>query len=541
VTDDLAQDPSGRSAGADLSDEIAAHLALGESRERLEAVVDESSKFQATTKFLDSLTNRMLWTCAIENAAGSYGTGILVAKDLVLTNHHVIGRLLAAPAKASDARCRFDFWEGTERRPASPGRAVELAAVWWLKFSEASDADISGADTGFGNSLDYALIRLAEAVGDQPVGSEPNASPRGWLTLPITARMPDRGEPIIILQHPSRKRPRGPFERQPSKLTIGRVRDIIDDGRRIRHDASTLPGSSGSACFDRDLNIVGLHHAGDPDYEDLARWNQAIPIKLIVEELKQIENEAFVGVAPKLVVATRTEPNSRISQAQRMSDELANKYTTAAKILLDRQQPEESVLISKGVVHVMVCRAEDQYARFLERLEHLTLPCRSANDRSESRIKYLIDGAGRNGWVKEFIEWPKSDHDLPKAIDLLRYRLNNIKTPANVLLETVATLKDIDADREPSLVSAFAEMCAALKPPDQIKAFVVYQYEPGWFGGGSRTAARFAALWGADRPAAVGDPLLLSDIAADDLGSWRNYLRRAWEMDETEILSDIRP
>jgi hypothetical protein len=72
------------------------------------------------------------------------------------------------------------------------------------------------------------------------------------------------------------------------QLAFGTVKCFAGGGRRLRHDAKTLPGSSGSPCFNVDLQLVALHHAGDPqsNLQFKGEFNQAIPIGLVVEHLK---------------------------------------------------------------------------------------------------------------------------------------------------------------------------------------------------------------------------------------------------------------
>ena len=62
---------------------------------------------------------------------------------------------------------------------------------------------------------------------------------------------------------------------------------------RLRHDARSLGGSSGSPCFDSTLEVMALHHAGDPLHSELCGdFNQGIPMGRIVADLKAR------GVAP---------------------------------------------------------------------------------------------------------------------------------------------------------------------------------------------------------------------------------------------------
>ncbi len=60
------------------------------------------------------------------------------------------------------------------------------------------------------------------------------------------------------------------------RLTIGEVVAFNGAGTRVRYDANSRDGSSGSPVFDTDLQLVALHHARDP--HEPPSWNQAVPI-----------------------------------------------------------------------------------------------------------------------------------------------------------------------------------------------------------------------------------------------------------------------
>jgi V8-like Glu-specific endopeptidase len=55
---------------------------------------------------------------------------------------------------------------------------------------------------------------------------------------------------------------------------------------RVQYRTNTLPGSSGSPCFNIDWQLVALHHSGDPADVARAGFNQGIPMAAIVALLK---------------------------------------------------------------------------------------------------------------------------------------------------------------------------------------------------------------------------------------------------------------
>jgi hypothetical protein len=142
------------------------------------------------------------------------------------------------------------------------------------------------------DELDYALLRLDTNTGCLPIptnvpgkatgGSVAGDPPRQWIKIlePPPAVVPNA--PLLILQHPNvgmlklAWNPRG-------------VLAVNGSGTRIRHATATLPGSSGSPCFDASFNVVALHHAGDPaeTVNIPATYNQAIPMSAIVDLLNR--------------------------------------------------------------------------------------------------------------------------------------------------------------------------------------------------------------------------------------------------------------
>jgi hypothetical protein len=94
---------------------------------------------------------------------------------------------------------------------------------------------------------------------------------------------PDRAVPTAgrvgsVLQHP---------EGSPVKLALGAVLAPNEISTRLRYDANTSKGLSGSPCFDAKLRLVGLHHSGGPFYDAPCKpkYNQAIPIGLIAKRI----------------------------------------------------------------------------------------------------------------------------------------------------------------------------------------------------------------------------------------------------------------
>lgn len=219
-----------------------------------------------------------------QNGRVNSGTGFLIGKDLVMTNYHVIYRLIDTPDKVKDVICLFDYKVKPDGTALNEGREVRLAGDPILHFSKVDPLDVQGEaqlradwDT---DKLDYAIIRLAEPVGEQGYGqgdASASTSQRGWISLPDTAPPLAEGGHGIIIQHP---------KRQPKKIAFGfeKISAIDPKGIKIRYDINTEGGSSGSPCFNEKFELIALHHAGDPD--DMPQYNQGIVMAKIKADIE---------------------------------------------------------------------------------------------------------------------------------------------------------------------------------------------------------------------------------------------------------------
>jgi S1-C subfamily serine protease len=206
----------------------------------LERIVQKNVGFQNVLDWLARMDTVRRAVCRIEDKDGvPVGTGFLVGPNLALTNEHVVQGLRERGVEVDDrgdpgaARVRFDYVVPMGAKTPDLGHTVRLATSCLV------------AEDG---PLDFALLKLDGRPGDQPVGD----TPRGWLTPPPTPPLA-QGDPVIILQHPGG---------DPVKLTIGTVRDPKAAGSRITYTANTQPGSSGSPCFDSQLELCAIHYQG---------------------------------------------------------------------------------------------------------------------------------------------------------------------------------------------------------------------------------------------------------------------------------------
>ena len=218
-----------------------------------------------------------------------YGTGFLVGPEFVMTNYHVLEKVIQGQGKPEDVLVRFDYKMQADREKLLGGTVYHLAKNDWLiaqsKYSPLDEMiDTDGKNPNL-DELDYVLLRVANAPGHDPVGGpdnpDPEAKSRRWIPIGTQDPKFDKDTPLFILEHP-----RG----EPLKLFADTTSIVVlnENKTRVRYRTNTEPGASGSPCFDAEWHLVALHHSGDPDYSTFhkAEYNQGIPIQAIRQDLK---------------------------------------------------------------------------------------------------------------------------------------------------------------------------------------------------------------------------------------------------------------
>jgi len=236
--------------------------------------------------WVDLLARRERCVCRIERAGRPLGTGFLVGRDAVLTNWHVVEKVIKGAGPA-EVQCRFDY----ARLPSGEtheGIMVPLHADGCVDHSTYAPAEATRTPETpppTADQLDYALMRLARPVGDDP--PEPGSAPRGWISMPAALPPIETGAALLILQHP---------HGAPIKLALDTDAVLGErfDGLRLRYATNTEAGSSGSPCFTMDWELVALHHFGDPAWQ-APQFNQGVPIDLIRASIEARGHGALLG------------------------------------------------------------------------------------------------------------------------------------------------------------------------------------------------------------------------------------------------------
>lgn len=232
--------------------------------------------------FLDAVKGRVCLIVSRRGDAGPIvrGTGFLVGPDLILTCKHVLKSFPQnedVTANGNRIEVVFDFHYGEPVEQVEQNvpltRKVGLHKNWHVASSSDVNPDgllgVLDPDVAqrVSHSLDFALVRLDQKVGLQPVETA-GGRRRLWVRFPPDT-VPQGLQPddwIIIPQHPNGL---------PQRIDLGRFRECDQTKTRIRYSTNTAHGTSGAPCFNHRYELVGIHNAYvGPPAKPLA--NQAI-------------------------------------------------------------------------------------------------------------------------------------------------------------------------------------------------------------------------------------------------------------------------
>ena len=227
----------------------------------LEKLVEKRSRLIDIVAFQRGLANLAGALCRIATPEVQ-GTGFLIGRRTVLTNFHVMKDAIGAGLDGAKITCEFDYHGDGQPSVKLP---VAAGLGWKGPSSTYSQSDLSGTGEPAAGELDFAVVHLAADV-------EPGRTALKW---PIAPPIVSQRDFVVIGQHP------GGHE---AKVAVGEVLEYPGSGLRYRYDVTTKPGSSGSPVLDMSLDLVALHHAGDPGQNP--QYNQGVPIWLIMKALQ---------------------------------------------------------------------------------------------------------------------------------------------------------------------------------------------------------------------------------------------------------------
>jgi hypothetical protein len=171
--------------------------------------------------------------CTFESAGRTYGCGLLVGPDVVVTARSVIDTF-DGPYKGGWI-CRFDplFIDG---EAIDPGQPCRPSRDWLLHAAEA-----------------YALVKIDTPMGDLPLDfkrAESFARHRGWI--PLSGESPfDIHRRLFWMWRHARGTAVTGVEADAAS--------IEKSGRGIALNAPADPAAAGAPVFDSEMNVVAMH------------------------------------------------------------------------------------------------------------------------------------------------------------------------------------------------------------------------------------------------------------------------------------------
>lgn len=181
-------------------------------------------------------------------ARGTRCTAFLISADVLMTNNHCI----ASSSQARNAYAIFD---------AEAGVPDSLRDTYDCSEFVGADAD-----------LDFALVRCQGRPGDQHGVAE------------LGEDMPATNASIYVI-HQNCDYYSNPSCAPDKKVSPGAI--VSTTATDLQHDADTLGGSSGSALFDENGRVVGLHHLGyGGNSSGRGSYNGAVKMSLVLDAVR---------------------------------------------------------------------------------------------------------------------------------------------------------------------------------------------------------------------------------------------------------------
>jgi endonuclease G len=217
----------------------AAKVALRATGFALERVIGPTVDFDDLPQTASALdagkpVARIVELLDVKRVGEGFATGFIVSGGLLMTNWHVFGE----PGEAQGCAAQLGF-----QRTATG--LIESGTVFELDPTEFFYSN---------KLLDFALVAIRPAA---LIGSESLDSYRFTRLIPTVGKIL-AGQPVSIIQHPDGSHKR--WAVRENKL----VREPADEESFLEYTTDTLPGSSGSPAFNKDWELVAVHHSGVP-------------------------------------------------------------------------------------------------------------------------------------------------------------------------------------------------------------------------------------------------------------------------------------
>jgi Trypsin-like peptidase domain len=225
---------------------LARGVAVGE-----EALTDPTGEID--TDLLSSFLPRAkAFRCRVLKNGAVAGSGVLVGPSLVLTSWHVIA--VKAPSKPQEPAPDLSvvLSDDSKQKAKVPAEfESECGDAEFERIAPKNDADVVDRN-------DVALLAM----------ERPAAAHLGHVQLGAQAPSPRSRSRVVLIHFP---------EGQDRGIDFGLTQKIRNVTARWRHDVPTHGGSSGGACFNQELQLLGVHQG---EFDNTARF---VPLERFFE------------------------------------------------------------------------------------------------------------------------------------------------------------------------------------------------------------------------------------------------------------------
>jgi endonuclease G len=272
------------------------HLAASENprdaRGEFERIINGNDLTSINYLERGTMVSKSVGRVHIRDSFGStigYGTGFLVAPNVLMTNNHVLERSGVARMSAIEFDFEYDV-NGVDRASSFFGLLPDQ-----LFFTDAE--------------LDFSVV----AVATESEGQRRPLSDFSWLKLIGDSGKALLGEYLTIPQHPGGER---------KQICVRENQLIRVDEKVVWYATDTLGGSSGSPVFNNSWQVVALHHLGVPDKDADGNWltvdGKVWDDSMDESKVKWIANE---GVRISRIMAMLQEKQGNQALLQPLFDE----------------------------------------------------------------------------------------------------------------------------------------------------------------------------------------------------------------------------
>ncbi|MBX2896797.1 MAG: DNA/RNA non-specific endonuclease [Cyclobacteriaceae bacterium] len=216
----------------------------------------------------------------------AFGTGFLIAPNLLLTNQHVF------PSVQHASGCAVNFgYEYDEFNKLQMGTKFILSPDKFFLCCE---------------PLDFAIVYV-ESMDDR---NSTNLSDLGFIPLIATAGKVVLNDPLNIVQYPL-----GKFKQYSTINNL--VKDILEAEGFIQYTTDTLESSSGSPAANKHWEVAAVHHSGiamTVDGKVWSKFNRPWDLSMSDEDKIYIANEG-VSISRIVQYLEQVQLNSPAEQA----------------------------------------------------------------------------------------------------------------------------------------------------------------------------------------------------------------------------------